>query len=113
MSRGLYPNMSARLKDCVVREFPSDPAMRKGEELVNAKGIRDLDPLLDEQIGSYCIQDVDLTHALFQSYMSNYPEQELNLIDLTVRMFVEPKLFLTKPCYLHIKKKWQFVQQKQ
>ncbi len=103
MSRGLYPNMSARLKDCVVREFPSDPAMRKGEELVNAKGIRDLDPLLDEQIGSYCIQDVDLTHALFQSYMSNYPEQELDLIDLTVRMFVEPKLFLDKAMLLAYK----------
>ena len=103
MSRGLYPNMSARLKDCVVREFPSDPAMRKGEELVNAKGIRDLDPELDEQIGSYCIQDVDLTYALFQAYANEYPCSELDLIDLTVRMFVEPKLYLNQPLLLQYK----------
>ena len=36
MSRGLYPNLAARLKDCVGREFPSDLSKRKGEELVNA-----------------------------------------------------------------------------
>jgi len=96
MSRGLYPNMSAALKNCVKREFPNDETMRKGEELVNAKGVRDLDPELDAQIGGYCIQDVDLTYALFQSYMTNYPPKELDLIDLTVRLFVEPKLMLDR-----------------
>jgi len=103
MSRGLYPNMSARLKDCVVREFPSDPTKRKGEELVNAKGVRVLDPELDAQIGGYCIQDVDLTYDLFQSYIKDYPTSELDLIDLTVRMFVEPKLLLDRPM-LHVYK---------
>ena len=97
MSRGLYPNMSARLKDCCVREFPSDPAKRKGEELVTAKGIRDLDPELDETIGKYCIQDVDLTYDLYQAYKDKFPRSELDLIDLTVRMFVEPKLLLDRP----------------
>lgn len=96
MSRGLYPNMSARLKDCATRQFPNDETMRKGEELVNAKGVRDLNPELDSQIGGYCIQDVDLTYALFQSYITNYPNKELDLIDLTVRMFVEPKLILDR-----------------
>ena len=96
MSRGLYPNMSARLKDCVKREFPNDETLRKGEELVNAKGVRDLDPALDAQIGAYCIQDVDLTYELFQSYSHNYPDTELHLINLTVRMFVEPKLILDR-----------------
>ena len=103
MSRGLYPNVSARLKDCVTREFPSDNTMRKGEELASAKGIRDLDPELDEQIGSYCIQDVDLTYALFQSYVVGFPESELDLIDLTTRMFVEPKLLLDQPMLLQYK----------
>ena len=103
MSRGLYPNMSARLKDCVVREFPSDDTLRKGEELVNAKGVRDLDPGLDAQIGGYCIQDVDLTYALFQSYVANYPCKELDLIDMTTRMFVEPKLLLDRPMLIQYK----------
>lgn len=96
MSRGLYPNMSAKLKDCVVREFPSRADLRKGEELINAKGVRTLSPELDAQIGGYCIQDVDLTYELFQSYIKDYPCQELHLIDLSVRMFVEPRLILDK-----------------
>ena len=62
MSRGLYPNMSASLANACKREFPNDETKRKGEELVNAKGVRDLDPELDAQIGGYCIQDVDLTY---------------------------------------------------
>ena len=96
MSRGLYPNMSASLANACKREFVNDETMRKGEELVNAKGVRDLDPELDAQIGGYCIQDVDLTYALFQSYMTNYPDKELQIIDLTVRLFVEPKLMLDR-----------------
>jgi len=96
MSRGLYPNMSASLANACKREFAHDETMRKGEELVNAKGVRDLDPELDAQIGGYCIQDVDLTYALFQSYMANYPDKELQIIDLTVRLFVEPKLMLDR-----------------
>lgn len=104
MSRGLYPNMSARLKDCATRQFPNDVSMRKGDELVNAKGVRDLDPDLDAQIGGYCIQDVDLTYALFKAYLVNYPESELQLIDLTVRMFVEPKLILDRGLLIAYKK---------
>lgn len=96
MSRGLYPNMSASLANAVRRQFPNDETMRKGEELVNAKGVRDLDPELDAQIGGYCIQDVDLTYALFMEYIKLYPDKELRIIDLTVRMFVEPKLMLDR-----------------
>ena len=96
MSRGLYPNMSASLANACKREFPNDETKRKGEELVNAKGVRDLDPELDAQIGGYCIQDVDLTYELFKSYSINYPDKELQIIDLTVRMFVEPKLMLDR-----------------
>ena len=96
MSRGLYPNMSASLANACKREFPNDETKRKGEELVNAKGVRDLDPELDAQIGGYCIQDVNLTYELFKSYSTNYPDKELQIIDLTVRMFVEPKLMLDR-----------------
>ena len=97
MSRGLFPNESARLKDVSIRLFPQDPSMRKGEELVNAKGIRDLNPQLDEEIGSYCIQDVDLTYAIYNKMRHEFPQSELDLMDLTVRMFVEPKLTLDTP----------------
>lgn len=96
MSRGLFPNQSASLKHVSKRLFPDDPSMRKGEELVNAKGIRDLNPQLDEEIGGYCIQDVDLTYALYNKMRHEFPQSELDLMDLTVRMFVEPKLALDR-----------------
>ncbi len=73
MSRGLYPNESARLKDVCERLFPDDKTIRKGDELVNAKGIRDLDPELEKVIAGYCIQDVDVTYAIFNKMVKNFP----------------------------------------
>ena len=96
MSRGLYPGQSARLKDCAVRCFPDDTTMRKGEELADAKGIYDLDPELEEAIAGYCIQDVDLTYALYQQMVEQMPMSELELINLTCRMFCEPKLIVDR-----------------
>ena len=94
MSRGLYPSQSASLSALAERLWPNDVSMRKGDELVNAKGIRDLTVELDKEIGGYCIQDVDLTYAAWQRMCTGYPEKELQLIDLTTRMYVEPKMIL-------------------
>ena len=105
LSRGVYPNQSARLKDVAIRCFPNDESLRKGEELVNAKGIRDLDPELDAQIGGYCIQDVDITYQIYHKMMEGYPQTELDIIDMTVRMFVEPKLVLDKEMLIAHKEK--------
>lgn len=92
MSRGNNPSKSARLKDVAERLFPDDLSMRKGDELINAKGIYDLPPDIEEQIASYCIQDVDLTWAIYKEFMKTFPQKELDLIDLTTRMFCEPSL---------------------
>lgn len=96
MSRGLFPASSARLKDCAVRAFPDDESMRKGEELADAKGIYDLDPELEESIAGYCIQDVDLTYAIYHQWVKNMPQSEMDLIDITCRMFCEPKLIVDR-----------------
>ena len=96
MARGLSPNESASLKATCERMFPNDLNMRKGDELVNAKGIYDLPPDIEEQIAGYCVQDVDLTYALFKLMQPTYPQSELDLIDVTCRMFVEPKIYLNK-----------------
>ena len=92
MSRGLWPGESARLKDVAIRVFPKDDTMRKGDELVSAKGIVDLPPHIEEDIARYCIQDVDLTYAIYQQIRHKYPNKELKLIDMTTRMFCEPQL---------------------
>lgn len=96
MSRGLFPNQSAKLKHVAERLFPNDETMRKGDELINAKGIVDLPPDIEASIAGYCIQDVDLTYAIFQKMLTSYPQSELELINLTTKMFVEPKLILNK-----------------
>ena len=97
MARGLYPGQSSSLKDLAERTFPNDPSMRKGEELAQAKGIVDLPPDIEEAIAGYCIQDVDLTYAIYQEIKENYPQSELDLIDLTVRMFCKPRIMIDRP----------------
>jgi DNA polymerase I-like protein with 3'-5' exonuclease and polymerase domains len=76
----------------------------KGTEVLNAKGKRREDFTPDElgRYGDYCVNDVDLTHKLFRMMRTNlllstgndFPKTELKLIDLTLRMFIEPTLDL-------------------
>jgi DNA polymerase len=96
MNRGLFPGQSARLKDCAIRAFPNDATMRKGEELADAKGIYDLDPELEEAIAGYCIQDVDLTYAIYNQLVDRMPQSEMDIVDMTCRMFCEPKLIVNR-----------------
>lgn len=90
MARGRYPGQSARLADVAVRLFPQDETMRKGGELAEAKGTYDLSPEQDEMLGRYCVQDVDLTYAIWRQLLLDYPKSELDLINLTTQMFVDP-----------------------
>ena len=68
----------------------------KGTEVLDAKGKHRLDFAPDElsRYGEYCINDVELTYALFQELMQEFPTFELKLIDLTIKMFSEPVLEL-------------------
>ena len=68
----------------------------KGTEVVNALGKRRIDFSAEDlsRYGDYCINDVDLTFQLFCRLANGFPLSELNLIDLTIRMFTEPVLKL-------------------
>ena len=68
----------------------------KGTEVLNALGKRRIDFSAEDldRYGEYCINDVNLTHELFTKLAANFPVSELNLIDLTIRMFTEPVLGL-------------------
>jgi DNA polymerase I-like protein with 3'-5' exonuclease and polymerase domains len=68
----------------------------KGTEVVAAKGKRRAD-FTDEELAryaSYCVNDVDLTRDVFKIMVEKFPKQELKLIDLTLRMFIDPVLDL-------------------
>lgn len=64
----------------------------KGDEVYNAKEKRraDFTPEELERYAEYCVNDVDLTYQLYQRLVDGFPEDELRLIDMTIRMFAEP-----------------------
>ena len=66
----------------------------KGTEVLNALGKRRLDFTEEEleRYAQYCINDVELTYALFSKIVKGFPQSELRLIDLTIKMFSEPIL---------------------
>ena len=64
----------------------------KGTEVVNALGKRreDFTPQDLAKYGDYCINDTDLTYALFNRLVVGFPQNELDLIDMTLRMYTQP-----------------------
>ena len=70
----------------------------KGTEVLDALGKRRLDFTHNDlaKYGQYCINDVELTYELFTELKDKFTAPEMKLIDLTIRMFTEPKLELNK-----------------
>ena len=68
----------------------------KGDEVIMAKGLHRTDFPADQlaRYGQYCCNDTAMTYALFQKMATGFPPSELRLIDLTIRMFSEPRLWL-------------------
>ena len=68
----------------------------KGTEVLDALGKRrgDFGPEELGAYGDYCINDVILTYKLFSIMARKFPKSELQLIDLTLRMYTEPSLEL-------------------
>jgi len=69
----------------------------KGDEVIAASGKNRVDFTEEElnRYGDYCVNDVELTYKLFNAMVKNgFPKGEMKLIDLTLRMFIEPKLDL-------------------
>lgn len=71
---------------------------QKGDEVLKAEGKRREDFTEEElaEYGDYCINDVELTYQLFDIFMKKrgFPMIELKVIDMTLRMFIEPMLEL-------------------
>lgn len=75
---------------------------QKGTEVVDALGMR-REAFGKEQLdayGGYCINDVELTYALFKKLAPSFNLSELQLISLTIKMFSEPVLELDRKMLL-------------
>lgn len=72
----------------------------KGDALIKTLGVREIDPMLETQLGEYCKQDVELLRKLHHHLQTQLEREigalrlkrEMALIDLTVKMFTEPVL---------------------
>jgi len=65
--------------------------------LGKTKGIRDLPDELMIPLGQYCAVDVELCRLIFDKMEDQIPQHEMDLIDLTVRMFCDPILEIDIP----------------
>jgi DNA polymerase I-like protein with 3'-5' exonuclease and polymerase domains len=74
----------------------------KGTEVVEAKGKRKSDFTAQEleRYGEYCKNDVELTRKLFNLMAPKFQESEIKLIDLTLRMFINPVLYVDREILL-------------
>ena len=97
MSRALFPHEKSH---SLAAQAERAGIGAKGDEVVRALGKHLADFTPDElaRYGHYCCNDTELTYKLFNRYMAmGFPKKELRLIDLTLRMFIEPELILDKP----------------
>jgi DNA polymerase len=65
---------------------------KKGTEVEDAKGkkLEDFAAADLKQYGEYCKNDVELTYKLFHLMAPSFPSDEVKLIDMTLRMFIDP-----------------------
>lgn len=70
----------------------------KGTAVVDAKGKRraDFTPVQMKAYGVYCNNDIELTYSLFKILAKDTSPLETQCIDLTIRMFTEPKFRLNQ-----------------
>lgn len=69
----------------------------KGANLVNTKNKTQLTQQEENDLGDYAIDDVDDTYKIFWDMYSNITDDELRLIDITMRMFCDPVLLVDIP----------------
>lgn len=65
--------------------------------LVATKGKTQLTPQEERDLGAYTLNDCDDCAASFHAMYMHVPDDELRLIDLTIRMFVRPLLYVDIP----------------
>jgi hypothetical protein len=96
MARGLHRNVLDSFSLDAVSKFYG-----VGNKLQNVlsrmKGHHVIPEDLRPAAAAYCAGDVDLTYLLYQAMIRVYPRDELDLIDLTCRMFCIPRFLVDIP----------------
>jgi DNA polymerase len=95
MARAVHSNSIRAGLDEVARFYKIGNKLP--DVLQKTKGVLDLSPELAKQLGEYCAMDVDLCYEIYKLMRHRFIDAEMDLIDLTVRMFCDPVLFVDIP----------------
>lgn len=90
MTRGLHNEVSRARLDDIARHYRI--GAKSKTYLAPTKGKRDLPPEMLRDLLDGCVLDVDLCYEVMRKQLEIYPEHELQLIDMTMRMFCDPIL---------------------
>ena len=66
----------------------------KGRAVYSTDGVSELDGHLESELAEYCKHDVYLCEQIFERLEEGYPKSELRLIDMTLKMYTQPRLIL-------------------
>ena len=95
MARGLHSNEIGAGLDEVSKFYGGDGKIESGLE--PTKGVLNWPTTLIKSAGLYCANDVDECFRVFKLMLPKMPRDEIDLIDLTVRMFTAPVLKVDLP----------------
>lgn len=94
MTRALHADVSRAKLDTIMALY--QVGEKSKTYLAPTKGLVDLPPHIMKGLGDGCIIDVKGCYDIFQKQVKVFPKSELDLIDLTLRMFIEPQLVVNK-----------------
>lgn len=96
MARLVFPHDKSISLESLAHKFGLPP---KSVPYNAFRGVRDVlqVPELYDQLAGGCAHDVELTYIIFRHLLPLVPREELKLIDLTIRMFTEPRMDLDTP----------------
>ena len=75
----------------LAQEFGLPP---KGQAVYSTDGLEELTPEIEKELAEYCAHDTFLCEEVFNRLVEGYPAKELKLIDMTLKMFTQPRLLL-------------------
>jgi DNA polymerase len=77
----------------LANEFGLPP---KGQAVHSTNGLAEITFEMEKELAEYCLHDVFLCEEVFKRLVKGYPKNELKLIDMTLKMFINPVLELDK-----------------
>ncbi len=95
MARGLHSNEIGGSLDDVSVFYGGEGKIKDTLELT--LGVLEWDHKLVAKVAPYCERDVEECHRIFREMVKVYPRAELDLINLTIRMFCDPVLRVDTP----------------